>query len=486
MKKNSTLKKFFYASMFLLGFSSLSAQVTINVPGDFSDLTDALSSIASNESVGNDTEVTINITESIIEDLPNPFIISWTLTNLTINVVGQGPSTIVRAPLDHRPALDGSEGVPFVQVGNAAAEMDGLKINFKNLTFQNWGTTAAGGFWFFNVFVQKTHLWNGTLSFENVVFDSCVGRALFKIFQQPTHDCEFVFNNCYFTNCVSSVDSDGTALLGLINRERGGKLTVKNCTFMNNIFNDTRETGAFNGGIITVNVGLETTSDFTNSIVIENNEMYNNKFISSADDTIQPLIAIKPQGANTTDLLFKDNLIIGNMRDGMDNDVDLLLLSPDNITISTESTGNVVNQAVKRVDDAYPAIDIAGIQADKTFTYTSPEVSLNTEEGLPVLVADDSRILHGDHEVVSGVGISVGSLGVKVWPNPSDGMVELKAIDANENISYRIFSIVGEEILSGNTQNGIASLDLSRLTKGIYMLRLESGGKISITKLVFK
>jgi hypothetical protein len=483
MKIFTYLRQTIILSIAMLSFHGLNAQVTINVPADLPTVMAAIQSISTNPAVVNDTEVIINVTESVIETITAHVVISWSIQNLTITIQGQGPQTVVRSPLETRPALDGSDGSAFIQIGNTGSAMDGFKLNVKNITFKNWGTSKSDIQWgLFNFWVPLAAPWNGVITFENAIFDSCVGRTLFKAFQQQTHDAAFVFKNCHFVNCVATTLGTTSSNQGLISRERGGKLTVENCTFMNNTINEIREVGQVNGGLITYNPGVAGAND----VVITGNEMYNNKFIPTADDSIQPLISIKP-ATFMVNLTLNNNVIIGNAREGFANDVDLVVYAPANITLSAD--GNVMNKAVQQVNlegvISYVPYEISNSQVDAGLTYTSPAVNLVVADGLPVLENDEFGIPHGKKAPVN-VLQSSGSNAVKAWPNPSTGRFEIAFPDAAATANFKVFSIVGKEILSGRFTDNNFVIDLSGEKKGVYVLQMESSGKVMTTKLVIK
>jgi len=76
---------------------------------------------------------------------------------------------------------------------------------------------------------------------------------------------------------------------------------------------------------------------------------------------------------------------------------------------------------------------------------------------------------------------------VKVYPNPSKGHLMIEVDEAsNEQGTIEIFDMAGKKVLSSNAfQAGVrfTSLDLSQLTDGIYLLRLQQGQKTYTTKI---
>jgi hypothetical protein len=79
---------------------------------------------------------------------------------------------------------------------------------------------------------------------------------------------------------------------------------------------------------------------------------------------------------------------------------------------------------------------------------------------------------------------------LKVYPNPlSSGQLSIEISDQyKEPISFRILSINGYEALNGSVSSGVNQFDVSNLSKGVYMILIESekmnNKRILIEKLV--
>jgi|GEM_PF-6000119 len=88
-----------------------------------------------------------------------------------------------------------------------------------------------------------------------------------------------------------------------------------------------------------------------------------------------------------------------------------------------------------------------------------------------------TRIVDEDFNV-----ISVNEFEIKLYPNPTDGMLYLLTEDIPESIE--VFSISGQRILKVNNVNQI---DLSKLSSGIYFLKvIDHQGKRSTKKIIKK
>ena len=71
----------------------------------------------------------------------------------------------------------------------------------------------------------------------------------------------------------------------------------------------------------------------------------------------------------------------------------------------------------------------------------------------------------------------------KVYPNPTNGMLNIVAGDSD--FEYTLFNGMGQEMTSG-TAKGIQQVNVSNMAQGVYFLRLTSGAQVSTQKIVIK
>jgi hypothetical protein len=75
----------------------------------------------------------------------------------------------------------------------------------------------------------------------------------------------------------------------------------------------------------------------------------------------------------------------------------------------------------------------------------------------------------------------------EVYPNPSTGIINLKLNGkSSENSMISIFDVSGRKVFEEEVTSSNSSLDLSALTKGNYMLKLQSKGVESVEKIVLR
>ncbi|WP_431241768.1 PKD domain-containing protein [Flavobacterium sp. P21] len=70
-----------------------------------------------------------------------------------------------------------------------------------------------------------------------------------------------------------------------------------------------------------------------------------------------------------------------------------------------------------------------------------------------------------------------------VYPNPTNGILNLK-LDSNIKSDVRLFNVLGQQMLNTIFEGTEQQLDLNNLGKGIYLLQVETDGKITTKKII--
>ena len=75
---------------------------------------------------------------------------------------------------------------------------------------------------------------------------------------------------------------------------------------------------------------------------------------------------------------------------------------------------------------------------------------------------------------------------IKVWPNPTSGVLSINTQDIKGQVKISIVNAVGEEIKKQHKEleNNLYELDVSDLPEGIYLLRIETEKGIMTKKVV--
>jgi len=86
--------------------------------------------------------------------------------------------------------------------------------------------------------------------------------------------------------------------------------------------------------------------------------------------------------------------------------------------------------------------------------------------------------LCGNESTVSVEGLK-GPDKIKVYPNPSSNYIRIENLRVHQN--YMIYNSIGEKIMEGSILNR-KEVDISHLTNGMYLIRLEDGLSVSFIK----
>jgi hypothetical protein len=107
---------------------------------------------------------------------------------------------------------------------------------------------------------------------------------------------------------------------------------------------------------------------------------------------------------------------------------------------------------------------------------------IDTNLGLPVLLPVWQYLLHSSTSTVGieDYGNSISSL-IKIYPNPSNGIIYIEPLTSVSNYSIEIFNVYGSK--SSEVQNA-KQVDLSQYTSGLYFLKVQSGDKYSVSKII--
>jgi len=98
----------------------------------------------------------------------------------------------------------------------------------------------------------------------------------------------------------------------------------------------------------------------------------------------------------------------------------------------------------------------------------SPVTSLSNTVTITVTAQDGSECIY-TIDLVNGVGTNELETGsVSIYPNPSNGMVNVSVVESIANYSVEVFTPNGQKVFTNNFSNENAKLDLSAYADGIY------------------
>ncbi|HLG36175.1 MAG TPA: T9SS type A sorting domain-containing protein [Bacteroidia bacterium] len=89
---------------------------------------------------------------------------------------------------------------------------------------------------------------------------------------------------------------------------------------------------------------------------------------------------------------------------------------------------------------------------------------------------------------VVGIGENIFSSGVRIFPNPSDGNIQLTLPETMDELQCEIIDVLGARVLETNlvASRGQSFLNLSALSKGVYLIRIRSKKEIRSGKLIIE
>jgi hypothetical protein len=423
-----------------LFFTAGNAQqtVTVNVPGDFATIPAALTGSWGEPLVDGDNLV-IQVAEGILSAPTGNTNVAWPAKRLNVTIQGAGAGKTIQRGAHEERIADGAVGTRWMQLQAGTEGMGGSVVIFKDMTFQYLGgTTGVHGA---GAVLNILAVHELEVKFENVVFDNCVGMA---VINSPQIQTTLVFENCLFTENVAKGRTDQpNASRGIIHK-RGGKLEVRNTTFYSN--ENLADNPAIDRGFC---ITAGTNDESPNlEVILENNAFVNNqsKVLQYPDTLVSPVITFEPGFVVETvsiKVAMNNNILIGNTRTGIANDVDVLVKNSDLVTWET-SAGNILNKSVRKISETeYEDFELPGSLVDETYTYTDPRINFTMDGNLPELILDDKAIggvsYSGDGSPVTGGFDNVKTNNFKAYA--FNNTLFVKGVQAGGTIE--VFSITG-------------------------------------------
>ena len=181
-----------------------------------------------------------------------------------------------------------------------------------------------------------------------------------------------------------------------------------------------------------------------------------------------------------------------------------------------------VNNNVTILADGAFTVDIDKVNAKNDVLVTSGTfnmagiLEINAAEGTQFAIGDEFKIIDGTvtgiptaispatpgeelawdlSEFVSAgkikvkgtTGIQQPGIGSDIYPNPFKDYFTIQLFDPSEELTVSVYNLLGTEVYSQKYgQQEYIKLNTSNLTRGIYMLKLQSGSKMSTHKIIKK
>jgi PKD repeat protein len=145
------------------------------------------------------------------------------------------------------------------------------------------------------------------------------------------------------------------------------------------------------------------------------------------------------------------------------------------------------------VNDVTPAV-VGQQQTDSGNSYLEKQVDLASYAGQTIILRFrairgsnfNSDIAIDDINISGTMPLSVNNFNedsIVIYPNPvNTNVLNVKLINSQTNVSYRIVNLLGQEIMSGTLEN--EKIEVSHVASGTYFLALEANGFKFIKKFI--
>ena len=88
------------------------------------------------------------------------------------------------------------------------------------------------------------------------------------------------------------------------------------------------------------------------------------------------------------------------------------------------------------------------------------------------------------HVIINQVeGVEESAMSIMVYPNPTNGMITIH-LDESQSFDYEVYNLMGQCLLNGQAQNGLAQIDLGSCHQGVCFVAVSWGGSRVIQKVV--
>jgi hypothetical protein len=89
-------------------------------------------------------------------------------------------------------------------------------------------------------------------------------------------------------------------------------------------------------------------------------------------------------------------------------------------------------------------------------------------------------------DMITSSSIQTVNANLSVYPNPAkeELFISINNLKANSNAYFELYNIAGEKVMAQNITGNNVRLDLSNLSKGLYLLKTNVGGELSTVKII--
>lgn len=122
---------------------------------------------------------------------------------------------------------------------------------------------------------------------------------------------------------------------------------------------------------------------------------------------------------------------------------------------------------------------------ENTFVFTPLGSFIVIYVRAPLAVDSSHEVFFDNVELYTTASLSVDDFStsnVKVFPNPASSFISIESNAQNEISTVQVFDMLGKQVINSELQNN--NLNVSALSKGIYMLKINSVKGNSISKKI--
>ena len=336
----------------------------------------------------------------------------------------------------------------------------GLTVSFDNITFQNANTSLQGA------------VINLTLASDLTITD-----CIFKNNATSANGGAILAASTGMLTVTGSLFNGNSGVRGgaIAITQTTRQLVLSDCTFVNN-------TATGNDGGALYLGGANASSSITNTTIF-NNTVINSTLNQSKGG------GIRLEGARP--FTISNSLIYGNLVDDGNGGTAISDIGVTPATVVTldhsiaqniepaldDTAGDVFTSSIVEAD-----LSASNLMFNETSGYVE-YVAVNVGENSPIDFGSDGNdagswdsglVLSLDEELQSNVSVYV---------NKNSKTIEIKH-DLNENLSVELINILGSRIMDVTNIQKSHSLNVSHLTKGIYILVGKSSGNYFSKKIL--
>lgn len=247
---------------------------------------------------------------------------------------------------------------------------------------------------------------------------------------------------------------------------------------------------------------VRTCNESSNTIVTVTGMNQTGKTYLWSNNATTPTLSVNEQGTYTVTVTNSSGCkatasitvnYAGNISNNVNFVVPSLICQNKSATFTNSSSG--VGGAWVPTWDMFNNGSSLIFNTDAVFSYTNPgnytvKLTMDTLNGCKFSTTKLINVLPSANPQCVNIGISDITFenAITMMPNPSNGSVNISVNGVEKNLSIRVYNIIGSEMKSFNS-NDVPSVfnrtfDFSDLSNGTYLVRVESGNRTAIKKLV--